>query len=166
MTNPTTAPAAPENKISTVADLRAAYPSLVAQIEGDAITSGATAERTRILGIEAIAVTGHEALIEGLKQDGKTSPAEAALAILGAEKSVRAAQLKGIESVEAATGAIKPSVSAAPAPETPTEKASTPDGWREEYAKSPALQSEFSSADVYVAFKKADQSGVARIKKS
>lgn len=53
---------------------------------------GATAERERILGVEAQAMPGHETLIAGLKADGKTTPAEAAMQILAAEKTKLEAQ--------------------------------------------------------------------------
>lgn len=48
---------------------------------------GADAERARILGVESAAMPGHEALIASLKADGKTTPGEAALQVLTAEKS-------------------------------------------------------------------------------
>jgi capsid assembly protease len=47
---------------------------------------GATNERARILGIEAHAMPGHEALIATLKADGKTNPDQAAAQVLVAEK--------------------------------------------------------------------------------
>lgn len=59
---------------------------------------GATAERERILGVEAQAMPGHETLIASLKADGKTSPAEAAMQILAAERTKLGAQASQLSS--------------------------------------------------------------------
>lgn len=72
-------------------ELEAAHPQLVQAILAEGRTLGATAERERIQGIEAALIPGHEALIAGVKFDGKTSPGEAALAITAAERGLRQA---------------------------------------------------------------------------
>ncbi|MGV0961792.1 MAG: head maturation protease, ClpP-related [Limnohabitans sp.] len=51
---------------------------------------GAEAERQRIADVRAQAIPGHEALIETLAADGKTTGPEAAMAIVAAEKKLRA----------------------------------------------------------------------------
>ncbi len=51
----------------------------------EGLEQGATAERERIQGIEAIALPGHEDLISTLKFDGKTQPGDAAQQIVAAE---------------------------------------------------------------------------------
>jgi signal peptide peptidase SppA len=48
---------------------------------------GATAERQRILAVEAQSLPGHEALIAELKADGKTTGPDAAARVLAAEKA-------------------------------------------------------------------------------
>ena len=79
-------------------DLKEQHPALFAQIEtekAEAFTSGATmgeasgakAERDRITGVRATALPGHEALVEKLAFDGKTTPAEAALAVNAAHRA-------------------------------------------------------------------------------
>lgn len=50
---------------------------------------GASQERARIQGIENASFPGHEALIAGMKFDGKTSPGDAALAVMAAERKAR-----------------------------------------------------------------------------
>jgi len=55
--------------------------------------AGADAERARILAVEGQLITGHEALIAGLKFDGKTTGPEAAVAVLAAEKTLRGTAL-------------------------------------------------------------------------
>lgn len=47
---------------------------------------GAKAERERIQSVEAQALPGHEALIQSLKFDGKTTGPEAAVKVLSAER--------------------------------------------------------------------------------
>ena len=152
-------PAVAPVKITSVADLRSAYPDLCASIDGEARTAGATAERERIIGIEDLGVQGHGDLLANLKKDGKTSPAEAAHAVLKAEQSTRGKAMADIKSVETTTSAVKPAPASA---EQPSIEASTPDAWKAEYAKTAELQAEFSTADQYVAFKKAEASGQAR----
>lgn len=72
--------------------LAAEYPDLLAAIldEGmqSGINAGADLERARIQSIEAAALPGHEALIASLKFDGKTTGAQAALAVIHAEKQL------------------------------------------------------------------------------
>lgn len=98
----------------TLTQLRAEHPELVAAIEAEArqgmITTeelqaqlatakadGAAAENQRIKDVRAQLIPGHEALIEALAADGKTSGAEAALAIVGAERALRNQALAAIE---------------------------------------------------------------------
>jgi len=92
---------------TSVADLAAAYPDLCTQLRAE----GATAERSRILAIEAAALPGHEALVAEMKADPAVTADMAAGRLLGAEKQLRAGQLQAIKDVEGATG----KVAAAPA---------------------------------------------------
>jgi signal peptide peptidase SppA len=152
------APAAAPAKATTVAELEAAFPDLVATMR----TSAATAERDRILGIEAIATAGHADLVSKLKADGKTTPAEAALQILGAEKQIRSGAKSAIENVETTTSKVAAAPSAA-GTGADAPKAATPEQWKEEYAKSDSLKQEFATGEQYVAFKKAEASGQIRV---
>lgn len=72
-------------------ELEAAHPQLVQSILAEGHNAGAAAERTRIQGIEAALIPGHEKLIAGLKFDGKTTPGDAALAMVVAERGMREA---------------------------------------------------------------------------
>lgn len=74
-------------------ELKEQHPALAAQIEtknaaavAAASTSAAAAERARIEGVRATALPGHEKLVETLAFDGKTTPAEAALAVNAAHR--------------------------------------------------------------------------------
>jgi capsid assembly protease len=62
------------------------YNAVLEEGRAEGRTQGATAERDRILGIEAHAYPGHEAAIKEMKADGKTTPDQAAARILGAER--------------------------------------------------------------------------------
>jgi hypothetical protein len=53
---------------------------------------GAEAERKRAADVRAQSMPGHEALIERMACDGKTTGAEAAMAVLAAERQARQAQ--------------------------------------------------------------------------
>jgi signal peptide peptidase SppA len=159
---PTAAPAAA--KTDTAADLAAAYPTLVAQIR----TEAAAAERERILGIETIAVAGHDALIRAAKADGKTTPEQAAMQILKAEKQTRSSQLAAIQGVEAEGSKVPAAPASAPAAADVAKlKASTPEAWAAEFnaqdANGAALRAEFpTGVETYVAFKKAEAGGLVR----
>jgi hypothetical protein len=61
-------------------------------------TEGETAERTRIKAIEAQGegMPGHEALIQEMKFDGKTTGPEAAVKLLAAEKTKKAKRITDI----------------------------------------------------------------------
>lgn len=65
-------------------------PSVHAAIAGPAREAGAKAERERIQAVRAQALAGHEALIEQLAFDGKTTGPEAAVAVLNAERAAAA----------------------------------------------------------------------------
>lgn len=53
---------------------------------------GAAAERTRIQGIEAQTIAGHENVISAMKFDGKSTPADAAMAVNAAVRTAQTAQ--------------------------------------------------------------------------
>lgn len=72
--------------------LRKDHPDLCAQLEA----AGAERERARIQAVEAQTLPGHEALIAGLKFDGKTSGPEAAAAVLAAEREQRGKALANL----------------------------------------------------------------------
>lgn len=72
--------------------------------------AGAKAERERIASVRAQAMPGHEALIAQMELDGKSTGADAAMAIIGAEKEM----LKGAREKQASKG--NPPVAFAPPP--------------------------------------------------
>jgi len=84
------------------AEKKASEDAAAAKAESDkrvdaARVEGATAERERIKAVETQSMKGHEALIDQLKFDGKTTGPEAAVQVLAAEKAKcagRATQIK------------------------------------------------------------------------
>lgn len=81
------------------ATLELQHPALFAQLQSEftatataaatatATAAGAAAERQRIADVRAQFLTGHEALIETLAADGKTTGPEAAMAVLAVERT-------------------------------------------------------------------------------
>lgn len=157
MSDKTTAAAA-QPKTETVDDLKAAYPALCGQIASDA----AKAERERIQGIMGLPAAGHGKIVEAAVADGKSTKADVALAILEAERATRAKVMDNLKAAESEASVVAAAPSAQGEQGKPKQFAQNPDGWKAEYENSAELQAEFSSANVYVAFKKAEASGQAR----
>jgi ClpP class serine protease len=72
--------------------LAAQAPELLQAVLAEGKDAGASAERERIESVLAQSVPGHEALVQGLAFDGKSSAGDAAIAILAAERSTRSKQ--------------------------------------------------------------------------
>lgn len=131
--------------------------------------AGAIAERDRILGIEKIAMPGHEESVAAFKADGKTTPAEAAMAILAAEKAKGGKMLDALK-VDGLTGAAA-AVAAQPATPQKADSAkiladtTQPIEVRCKAAwdADASLQAEFGSLSTLVAYETAKASGQARI---
>ncbi len=82
--------ATPTQKGQTPMDLQTLaeqHPELLATIQAEARQAGACAERDRITAVRAQTMPGHEALVEQLAFDGKTTGPEAAVAVLAAERA-------------------------------------------------------------------------------
>jgi len=133
--------------------------------EGKAgLADAATAERERIQAVEAQALPGHEDLIAAMKFDGKTTGAQAAVAVLNAEKKLRAQN--GSAMAADSTAAAAPF---APAPESGHEsddvvaEGSVEDKAKAAWDKSESLRAEFGSFDTYLAFEKNNAAGNVRI---
>ena len=123
----------PEMKKGSVMDrkeLEQQHPALVAQIVADATASatasvtasataaGAAAELQRIKDVRAQTLPGHEALIETLAFDGKTTGPEAAMAVMAAER----ARIAGAAAAHAADAPP-----AAPHAAAPSDAVKTPE---------------------------------------
>lgn len=86
-------PAAEQQPVIDRAYLEAHHADIVAAFRAEgaatARAEGASAERERIQSVMAQSLAGHESLIQSLAFDGKTTGPEAAVAVLGAEKTAR-----------------------------------------------------------------------------
>lgn len=166
-------------EIMTLEELKASNPELVEQIEAAARegyvpqadideqleaarVEGAEGERTRIQAVEDQLIPGHEALVNDLKFDGQTTGPEAAAKVLAAEKKHRQSHLAkegdGNDIVPGADGGDGGSGVDENAPIEERAKAS----WDAD-AK---LRTEFGgSFDAYLAYRKAEESGSAKVLK-
>lgn len=72
----------------TPEEIQAQFPEAYTAIHAAGVAAGGAAERDRIQAVRAQALPGHEALIEKLAFDGKTTGPEAAVAVLGAERAL------------------------------------------------------------------------------
>ena len=77
--------------------LKKEHPQLATALQEEGRKQGAEEERARIKAVEAQTMPGHEKLIAALKFDGKTTGPEAAVQVLNAERTKRAATLGDLE---------------------------------------------------------------------
>lgn len=96
------------------------HPDLLASIQSEAKAEGASAERDRVTSVRAQSMKGHEALVEKLAADGKTTGPEAAMAILAAERGAQEAVGKAF--VEDAPKPVAGSAAPSDKPKTQIEQ--------------------------------------------
>ena len=164
-----------EKRTMNMEQLKTDYPELYQAVKAEGTADlaaavsaarheGAEAERARIRGIQeaAAATPGHAELIASLMFDGTSTAGDAALAILKAENEARTAALASITGqANAPAPASAPDTAGEPAADAPIEEQA-----RAAWDKDKALQGEFKSFDAYLAWKKADASGLARVYKT
>ena len=136
----------------------------------EARAAGATAERERIQGVLALALDGHEDLLQALAFDGKTTPAEAAVQVVQAEQQRgagwlerRAASNPNPVPTSAASPAIEHQADAAALGNIDPEDPKSADALRERWNASPALRAEFPDVETWVAYALAAASGRVRV---
>lgn len=118
---------------------------------------GAKAERARILGVEQQALPGHEALIAQLKADGKTSPAEAAVQVLQAEKGRARSQLDARREADGKLPDLP--VRASDGGGQPLAGLPFEERCKREFEADPKLQAEFRSVERYTAWRRLEGAG-------
>lgn len=145
------------DKVVTVESLRADHGDMIASIEKDAEDRGAKKERDRISGIQALSVSGHEALVAELIADANCSVGDAAQKILAEVKtssvSSEAKTLNAndvLRKMDAAAEGVSSSVSSGDGEVV----ANTPEDWKAEWESSDKLKAEYPTSDSYVATKK------------
>jgi hypothetical protein len=65
--------------------------------KAEGLVSGAEAERNRIKDVENQSIAGHEAIIQEMKYDGKSTGGDAAVKILAAEQTLRITKLQSFK---------------------------------------------------------------------
>jgi capsid assembly protease len=162
--NPSTKGKSPMETIETgAAPANLNAPTTVLPDTATQVQTALTAERVRMGALDSLASHIH-GQADGLKiiADAKTSGASAgdtAIALITGGVFAKVAVLNGLQSDD------KTAIDAAPAAPGSNQPltATTPEGWKAEFAASTALQGEFASAEHYVAFKRADASGRVRV---
>lgn len=131
------------------------YPEICAEIMQIGVNAGAEAERDRIQACEGAMLAGHEDLVNTMKFDGKSSGADVALAIVGAEKKLRAGHLSDF--TENAPAPVPHGAVPTLETETGTESLSLEDKTKAEWDASSSIRAEFGTFGAYQAFKKVEQ---------
>lgn len=148
-------------------EYRAQNPEAAAQIDRQIAEAGER-ERERIAAIDALAVPGAETIIAECKADASCSAGDAAIRIVGHLRENPAAATNDMSKLyqqmdKAAEGVAASASPAGTGGNAPV--ADTPEAWRAEWANSQELQGEFSSAEVYAAFRAAEKAGKVRVLK-
>lgn len=133
------------------------------QGKADGVTAGAETERARIQDVEAQTLTGYEELAAGMKYDGKSTGADVAMAIVQAEKKVRAAELQRLQAdaIQPAPHATAPDSGDDAGKNLPLDVRA-----KAEWDKSPQLREEFGGDDnfnAYLAYLKNVEAGRVKI---
>ncbi|WP_306600752.1 S49 family peptidase [Geothrix sp. 21YS21S-2] len=146
----------------TKEQILAEHPEAAAALKAEGRADGATAELARIKAVLAAGLPGHEALINTLAFDGKTTGPEAAMAVLQAERGKREVMAR---TIEADAPAPLPHATA-PAPQAPDaalDHLPLEDRCKAEWEKKPEVREEFGTLDVFTAYMRAEANGQARI---
>lgn len=130
---------------------------------GAARAEGAAAELQRVKDVQAASLPGHEALIATLMFDGVTTGAQAALKVLADERAKRGDKLAALHA-DAAAAAVPAAAAPADDAEKPGADKSLPLNERceAEWKHDASLRADFGSLDEYIAFSKANESGLVR----
>lgn len=139
--------------------LQAEAPELLQSL----LAEGASAERARIQAVEGQLIPGHEALINTLKFDGKSSAGDAALAINAAERAARTAAAAAL-AADAPTPA--PIVPAAPVAPVVSDEDASPEAVESKakaaWDKDANVRAEFGNFGTYLAYARATAAGRVR----
>ena len=116
---------------------------------------GATAERQRIQDVRSHSMPGHEALVEALAFDGKTTGPEAAVAVLQAEKKNKIAVTDNINDDAAALDVVDASADGGLGNEASLENLPLEDKCKAKWDQDPKLRAEFNDKfSTYLALEK------------
>lgn len=142
--------AAPVAEVMTVETIKQKYPEIAAAL----IAEGAKSELERIASCEAALLPGHEAIVNAMKLDRKSTGADVALAIIAEEKKIRASHLEAFKS-----NAPEPLPHAAVNPIEARDDSKLPveDRAKADWQENEAIRKEFGSLEAYTGFLKVEQ---------
>jgi ClpP class serine protease len=122
---------------------------------------GAAAELQRIQAVRAVALAGHEALIEQFMFDGQTTGPEAAARVIEAERQKRGERLTALRAD--AASAVAAAAEAPAGKPAVDETAPLEDRCRAEWQTDPSVRADFGDDfDSYLACRKAEEGGRVR----
>lgn len=155
----------------TAETLKRDHPDLHKQIEQEAYTrgkaEGAQAERDRIQAVREQSMVGHEALIETLMFDGKTTGEQAAVQVLNAHKATLKQHSAALQQDAEASIGTPESVEPADNPEkkkSDVSKLPADQQAKAVWDGNPTLSEEFSSFEAFQAYYEEDAKGNVHIK--
>lgn len=133
------------------------------EIASSLIQEGAAAELARIKSCEASLLPGHEALVNSMKFDGKSTGENVAVAIINAEKEIRASNLQAF-SDNAPEPVPHAPVIGVDSGSIDLSKATIEERTKAEWDKSEKLQAEFGgNYSAYLAYEKGKSEGLIKI---
>lgn len=148
----------------TMQDVLAHAPDVAEALRAEGTATGVSAERERIQSVFAQSMTGHDALIQALAFDGKTSGPEAAVAVLNAEKKLRTDALadRRADAPAPAPHAAAPTDSPAAAADA---DASLPleERCKAQWDKDANLRAEFGTLEGFTAYTRGVEKGRVRV---
>lgn len=163
-TEQTTAPVPAQPQVAVAEEVRMdidtlkqKYPEIAAAL----VQEGADAERARIQGCEDACLPGHEPLVASMKFDGKSTGQDVAMAIIQAEKKIRADHLADFRSNAPQTvpHAPVPALEVSAADNTSLPLA---DRAKTEWDASEDVRNEFKLFDTFLAYKQVEEKNKSR----
>jgi len=150
-------------QVITVEALQKDWPDIYKEILAAGQKEGAQAERDRIKAVRAQTLSGHEALIEAMVEDGVTTGEQAAARILQAEQQLRRTAATDL----AADADAVPQVPASAPPDVEPDTAPTnQEGLKAAWDKDKALREEFGNDfEAYTSYQDATNQGLVKILK-
>jgi hypothetical protein len=134
-----------------------------AAAQAEAMALGAKTERERIQAVLDVSLPGHEALVQELAFDGKTTAPEAAQRVLAAEKTARDRRLANLK---ADAPPPAPAAVAPPSSDSVEAEAKLPveERAKKQWDRDPELRAEFNdNFKAYLAFANAQARGTVSI---
>lgn len=133
--------------------------------KAEGVTEGQKAEHDRLAAIDKLAMPGNEAIIAAHKADMTKTAADAAIAIVEADKAARASRMEALKTDDRQVQVrSEPANTGAAASKPSTEGLTGEAKYKAEWAGNPDLAKEFSSEAAYITFRTMDDAGRIKIK--